>query len=64
MFDNNKKNTSYDPNILVVNEALKLSAGNLHYLIGEHSAKMANEQHQMNFLSELFDETPELKNAA
>lgn len=64
MFDNNKKNTSNNTNILAVDEALEMTADNLHYLIGEHSAKIANGHHQMDFLSELFDETPEPRNAA
>jgi hypothetical protein len=91
MIKNHHKNTSYETNILAVDEALELTADNIHYLIincpeyvaltfeeqalesrlivvkcemKAHSAKMANEKHQMNFLSELFDETPETRNAA
>jgi hypothetical protein len=87
MVNNHKKNTSYDIDILAVDEALEPTADNLHYLIEyvaltheaqalesrltavkralrEHSAKMANEQHQMNFLSKLFDKTSESRNAA
>ena len=87
MIQNHHNNTSYDTDILAVDEALEPTADNLHYLIEyvaltreaqalesrltdvkralrEHSAKMANEQHQLNFLSKLFDETPESRNTA